>query len=215
MAPARKILFIHRDDLLARTLSEPLTGQGYVLTATGGGPQTTALADEAELILVDSSADPAALCPRLRDEGVAAPILLLAGLSTPAVAAADESLSKPVRLAQLAIRIEALLNRPMPVETLIRFGVLTLHPLARLAENADGRRIPLTEKETAILLYLHQAAPREVGREELLDEVWGYAAEASTHTVETHIYRLRRKLGDDAVLTGESGYHLAAAAAAD
>jgi DNA-binding response OmpR family regulator len=101
-----------------------------------------------------------------------------------------------------------LLNRPMPAETLIRFGTLTLHPLARLAEDEQGRHISLTEKETAILLHLHQAAPREVGREELLDEVWGYAAEASTHTVETHIYRLRRKLGEEAVLTGETGYHL-------
>jgi len=209
MASARKILFIHRDDLLARTLSDPLSGQGYTLLTASDAEAALALVPQADLLLVDSSADPAVLCPYLRDEGVATPMLLLAGLSTPAVPAVDDAMPKPVRLAQLALRIEALLNRPMPVENLILFGGLTLHPLARLIEDGLGRRISLTEKETAILTHLHQAAPREVGREELLGEVWRYAAGASTHTVETHIYRLRQKLGEGVLLTGAEGYHLA------
>jgi DNA-binding response OmpR family regulator len=208
MAAIRKILFIHQDELLARTLSEPLAGQGYGLLFAHNLDEALSLADEAELLLIDASADPVALCPRLKDEGVAAPLLLLAGLSTPEVSCVDERMAKPVRLAQLAARIEALLNRPMPVESLIRFAGLTLHPLARLVETEQGRRIPLTEKETAILTHLHQAGPEEVGREELLGQVWGYSAEASTHTVETHIYRLRRKLGEGAVMTGALGYRL-------
>lgn len=210
MAASRKILFIHRDDLLARTLADPLAGQGYLLLTATSLDEALPLADEAELLLVDSSADPAGLCPRLREEGAAAPILLLAGMSTPEVAEADERMAKPVRLAQLAAGIGALIDRPMPAESLIRFAGLTLHPVARLVEAADRRRVPLTEKETAILCRLHRAMPAEVTREELLDEVWGYAAEATTHTVETHIYRLRRKLGDGAVVTGEAGYRLGA-----
>jgi hypothetical protein len=56
------------------------------------------------------------------------------------------------------------------------------------------RRIRLTEKEAAILLYLHRAAGRAVPRQELLDEVWGYSRAVATHTLETHVYRLRRKI---------------------
>ena len=162
MAAIRKILFIHQDELLARTLSEPLAGQGYGLLFAHNLDEALDLADEAELLLIDGSADPLTLCPLLKDEGVAAPLLLLASLSTPEVACVDERMAKPIRLSQLAARIEALLNRPMPVETLIRFAGLTLHPLARLVETEQGRRIPLTEKETAILTHLHQAGPDEV-----------------------------------------------------
>lgn len=210
MAANRKILFIHQDELLARTLSEPLTAQGYGLLFAHNLDEALAQADEAELLLIDGSANPLELCPLLREEGVAVPLLLLAGLSTPEVPCVDERMAKPLRLAQLAARIEALLNRPMPVESLIRFAGLTLHPLARLVETEQGRRIPLTEKETAILTHLYQAGADEVGREELLGQVWGYSAEASTHTVETHIYRLRRKLGEGAVVTGATGYRLGA-----
>jgi DNA-binding response OmpR family regulator len=210
MAAHRIILFLHRDDLLARTLTEPLAGQGFELLPATSLEQALEQADRAELLLLDASADPASLCPQLREEGVAAPILLLAGLSTPEIMEADERIQKPVRIAQLAARIQALLERPLPPESLIRFGDLALHPIARLVETAEGRRIPLTEKETAILLHLHQAGGADVGRDELLETVWGYVADVSTHTVETHIYRLRRKLGEGSVLTGSGGYRLGA-----
>lgn len=207
MASARKILFIHNDQLLARTLSEPLRNQGYDLTLADAA-ESLALAPTADLILVDSSAAPADLCSALRDAGIMAPLLLLTGPAAFQVAEADASLVKPVRLAQLVGRMESLLNRSVSMGGTVCFAGLTLYPLVRRIEDAKGRKIALTEKETAILLHLHQAMPRAVGRDELLGKVWGYAAEVSTHTVETHIYRLRRKLGEDIVVTGEDGYHL-------
>ena len=74
---------------------------------------------------------------------------------------------------------------------------------------ALNRRIRLTEKETAVLKFLYRCAGKPVGRQTLLREVWGYASGASTHTVETHIYRLRRKIEPDPtsarILVNEDG----------
>ena len=75
-----------------------------------------------------------------------------------------------------------------------------------------GRRIHLTEKETAILRYLYRAG-ETVPRETLLQEVWGYNSGVTTHTLETHIYRLRQKIEKDAaapaiLVTEAGGYKL-------
>ena len=100
----------------------------------------------------------------------------------------------------------------------LAFGSLRLDPATRelaASGGAASRRVRLTEKEAAILAYLVHAEGRTVPREELLAEVWGYDAGVATHTLETHVYRLRRKIaaggaGADAPqLIGEaSGYRL-------
>jgi DNA-binding response OmpR family regulator len=78
----------------------------------------------------------------------------------------------------------------------------------------SGGKIRLTEKETAILKYLYRAGDRIVTRDVLLSEVWGYNSGVTTHTLETHIYRLRQKIERDPshaelLITEAGGYKLA------
>ena len=95
----------------------------------------------------------------------------------------------------------------------MRIGPYTFHPSAKLLQ-ADGRKVRLTEKETNILKFLHASAGT-VPREILLHEVWGYGPAVATHTLETHIYRLRKKIEQDPakaqiLLTEGGGYRLSA-----
>jgi DNA-binding response OmpR family regulator len=93
-------------------------------------------------------------------------------------------------------------------------GPYTFRPSAKMLVNPEAnRKIHLTEKETAILKYLYRVGDRPVPREVLLDEVWGYNAGVTTHTLETHIYRLRQKIeadpsGPRLLLTEGGGYRL-------
>ena len=82
-----------------------------------------------------------------------------------------------------------------------------------LVDKKANKKIRLTEKETAILKYLYRAEQRAVGRETLLGEVWGYNAGVTTHTLETHVYRLRQKIEKDPakaqiLITDAGGYKL-------
>lgn len=118
------------------------------------------------------------------------------------------TLPRPLRLGTLLARIAAMLERAPN----LRIGPWRLDAAARTLEDAAGRRVRLTDKEAAILAYL-SAAPGGVARETLLAEVWGYSAAVTTHTLETHIYRLRRKIERDPsaaelLVTEEGGYRL-------
>jgi len=85
---------------------------------------------------------------------------------------------------------------------------------AKLLVGGEGRKkVRLTEKETAILKYLYRAGPKVIGRDTLLGEVWGYNAGVTTHTLETHIYRLRQKIEREParaeiLVTEPGGYRL-------
>src|SRR5690606_33393064 len=78
-------------------------------------------------------------------------------------------------------------------EAVFQVGPYEFRPAQKILQ-ADGRKVRLTEKETNILKYLYRAGPAPVAREELLHEVWGYNAGVTTHTLETHVYRLRQKI---------------------
>jgi DNA-binding response OmpR family regulator len=92
-------------------------------------------------------------------------------------------------------------------------------PAARqLLDPAKNKRIRLTDKEAAILKFLYRAAGRPVARQVLLNEVWGYNSSVTTHTLETHVYRLRQKIEPEPavsklLLTEGGGYRLDPAAA--
>ena len=129
----------------------------------------------------------------------------VAGLAVPQV-----PLSKPVRLAPLLAAIEQALA--VAAASSVRFGPWRFERMARLLEDAAGDKVRLTDKEAAILDHL-LAADGVVGREELLAAVWGYSPEITTHTLETHIYRLRQKMEADPaqaslLLTEAGGYRL-------
>ncbi|MBT5494999.1 MAG: winged helix-turn-helix domain-containing protein, partial [Alphaproteobacteria bacterium] len=82
-----------------------------------------------------------------------------------------------------------------------------------LIEDASEKKVRLTEKETSILKFLYRAGDKVVGRDTLLGKVWGYNAGVTTHTLETHVYRLRQKIELDPsnaeiLVTEPGGYRL-------
>ena len=98
-------------------------------------------------------------------------------------------------------------------DAVFAIGPYTFRPSSKLLLNPKGNKVRLTEKETSILRYLYRAGQRPVSRETLLQEVWGYNSGVTTHTLETHIYRLRQKIEKDAaapaiLVTEAGGYKL-------
>jgi len=127
---------------------------------------------------------------------------------------ADDYITKPFRFAVLLARIRAQLRQHEASEDAIfAIGPYTFRPSSKLLLNPKGSKVRLTEKETSILRYLYRAGQRPVSRETLLQEVWGYNSGVTTHTLETHIYRLRQKIEKDAaapaiLVTEAGGYKL-------
>jgi DNA-binding response OmpR family regulator len=144
----------------------------------------------------------------LRAAGLTAPLLILGDSAT------QESLTKPFRFSALLARMHALrTHHAASGDAAVQIGPYTFHPSAKLLQ-ADGRKVRLTEKETNILKFLHASAGT-VPRDILLHEVWGYGPAVATHTLETHIYRLRKKIEQDParaqiLLTEDGGYRLSA-----
>jgi DNA-binding response OmpR family regulator len=152
---------------------------------------------------------------------VRAPILMLTGADTDADAilgldsGANDYITKPFRLSVLLARLRAQLRQHEQSEDAVfTIGPYTFRPSAKLLVDATGRKkIRLTEKETAILKYLFRAGDKVIGRETLLGEVWCYNAGVTTHTLETHIYRLRQKIEKEPskaeiLVTEPGGYRL-------
>ena len=196
----RRIVLVGDDSALGQALGEHLTAAGFVVTlAIPAEAASAALAADAMVIDGGDSA----LCAAIR-LAVELPIVALAAV---AVAGADAVVAKPVRLAVLVAKVEELLARRQR----FAIGPWRLDAAARTLDDG-GRRVRLTDKEAAILRWLCQAGG-VVTRERLLAEVWGYGAAITTHTLETHIYRLRRKIEPDPaaprlLLTEPGGYRL-------
>ena len=127
---------------------------------------------------------------------------------------ANDYMTKPFRLGVLLARIRAQLRQHEQSEDAVfTIGPYTFRPASKLLLDAEGKKIRLTEKETSILKYLYRAGERVVTRDVLLHEVWGYNAGVTTHTLETHIYRLRQKIEKDPgqaelLITETGGYKL-------
>ena len=133
----------------------------------------------------------------LRKNGFKAPIIMLTGHDTDSdtilglESGANDYVTKPFRFAVLLARIRAQLRQHEASEDAVfTIGPYTFRPSSKLLLNPKGNKVRLTEKETSILRYLYRAGQRPVSRETLLQEVWGYNSGVTTHTLETHIYRL-------------------------
>lgn len=161
------------------------------------------------------------LCAELRQDRVTMPVLMMSasynedeivqGLD----AGANDYLQKPLRIREVMARLRAQIRTfEHSDDVLLDVGPYIFRPAHKqLVDPARGCRIHLTEKETAILKYLYRVGHKAVSREVLLDEVWGYNAGVTTHTLETHIYRLRQKIEPDTqhnalVVTEGGGYRL-------
>jgi DNA-binding response OmpR family regulator len=161
------------------------------------------------------------LCRLMRRNGLRTPVVMLTGSDSEADtilgldAGANDYITKPFRLGVLLARLRAQLRQHEQSEDAVfTIGPYNFRPSAKLLIDAGGKKkIRLTEKETAILKYLFRAGERPTGRELLLNEVWGYNAGVTTHTLETHVYRLRQKIELDPskaeiLVTEPGGYRL-------
>jgi DNA-binding response OmpR family regulator len=175
-------------------------------------------------VLVDAplpDLDEAAFCRQVRRQGTRTPLLVLGAGNEAAVilaldAGAIDYLAKPVRANLLMARLRAHLRQYEQCEAAaIPMGRFVLHVGEKvLVDIAGNKEIRLTARETDLLKYLHRAGDRTVSQSRLLTDVWGYHASVDTHTVQTHVHRLRRKIGDDRrgaglIVTDGRGYRLA------
>jgi hypothetical protein len=133
----------------------------------------------------------------------------------PAVPVLPLRTDRPLRLGTLLRQARQMLEEPALYLGPFPLGPYEFSPQEKMLSQEGGTDIPLTDKEVDILVYLSRAAPEPVAREELLRNVWRYQTGVDTHTLETHIYRLRQKMGEDAenprlLLTDARGYRLAA-----
>jgi DNA-binding response OmpR family regulator len=216
MPDAKRILLVDGDAIPRHSLAEQLTQQGSYIVIEAGSAAEARLAPESCVCAIIDAAlpdgDGESLARELRKAGFGGFVLFLtAAAKTPP--SAGEYLVKPFRLSMLLARLSARLGRHgAGDDRAIRIGPYLFRPGAKLIIDPGERRIRLTEKETSILKYLN-ATGRAVTRETLLHEVWGYSPAITTHTLETHIYRLRRKIeqypGNPRILiTEETGYRL-------
>jgi DNA-binding response OmpR family regulator len=224
---ARKIIIVDDDDVLRESLVEQLTlyEEFSVLeapTATTGVQK--ARGDRADLVVMDvglPDMDGREAVKLLRKGGFKAPIVMLTAQDSDAdvvlglEAGANDYVTKPFRFAVLLARIRAQLRQfEQSEDATFTVGQYTFRPSAKLLVDERGQKIRLTEKETAILKYLYRAGDKVVTREILLHEVWGYNSGVTTHTLETHIYRLRQKIERrpamaELLITEGGGYRLA------
>ena len=226
MSAARKILIVDDDDDLRESLREQLAlYDEFELDAapTAGKGLEAVKSGHFDLLILDVNLpdmDGRELCKQLRKSGFKSPIIMLTGNVSDADmilgldAGANDYVSKPFKIAVLLARIRAQLRQHEQSEDAVfTIGPFTFKPAAKQLVDEKGGKIRLTEKESSILKYLYRADEKVVSRETLLHEVWGYNAGVTTHTLETHIYRLRQKIEKDpseAVLlvTVAGGYKL-------
>ncbi len=212
MTQSKHILLVESDPVLRRSLAEQLLQAGEYTVAQAGDVETARAAESGYGFLILDDALPGAedFARGLRDLDYSGLILFLTNAGGDGPAEIGESLARPFRFASLLARLQAETGRLSEAEVMI--GPYSFRPAAKLLSEGE-RRIRLTEKETDILRFLH-AAGGNVPRETLLHEVWGYNPAVTTHTLETHIYRLRKKIeanpGEAHILLTEAGgYRLA------
>lgn len=229
MPGPRPVLIVDDDEALRGTLAEQLAiDQEFQTAEAGTAAEAEAMLTAADrrfdAVLLDiglPDGDGRELCIRLRRHGLRMPVIMLTGADAEADvvrgldAGANDYIAKPFRLNELLARLRAQLRVfDNSEDAVFTIGPYVFRPSAKmLLEQARNRKIRLTEKEAAILKYLYRAGGRPVPRQILLNEVWGYNSAVTTHTLETHIYRLRQKVEPDPtaarlLLTEGGGYRL-------
>ena len=226
MAQQKTILIVDDDEDLRGALAEQIELEEFrtvqAPTATQGVAEARAVRPDLILLDVDlPDMDGREACRQMRAQGVLSPVIMLTAAAEDSdtiqglEAGADDYVTKPFRFAVLLARIRAQLRSHEQSENAVfRVGPYEFRPAQKLLVDGKQKKLRLTEKETNILKYLYRAGG-PVSREELLAEVWGYNAGVTTHTLETHIYRLRQKIEPDPasasiLVTEAGGYRLAA-----
>lgn len=227
MTGGKKILIVDDDETLRQSLSEQLRlHEEFVTVDAASGAQALEAVKHQyfDAILLDvglPDMDGRETCRLIRRAGVKAPVIMLTAADSDADtilgldAGANDYVTKPFRLGVLLARVRAQLRQHEQSEDAVfTIGPYEFRPAAKMLNlSGSNKRIRLTEKETAILKFLYRAGDKAVGRDILLNEVWGYNAGVTTHTLETHVYRLRQKIETDPakaqiLVTEPGGYRL-------
>lgn len=227
MRAGRKILIVDDDTALRKSLAEQLElNDEFLAVECDSGAQALQAVEQHrfDAILLDiglPDMDGREVCRALRRKEIHVPIMMLTASDTDADtviglnSGADDYVTKPFRLSVLLARLRAHLRQSEHSDDAIfTIGPYSFRPSAKLLTDPSSRKkVRLTEKETAILKYLYRAGDQVIGRETLLGEVWGYNAGVTTHTLETHVYRLRQKIernptSAEILVTEPGGYRL-------
>jgi DNA-binding response OmpR family regulator len=207
MSNASRLLVVEDDRDLRDTLVEQLGvhDEFQVATAEAAMPALAQVKeDRIDLAIMDvglPDMDGRDAVKLMRQNGFRSPIIMLTaqGSDSDTVrgleSGANDYVIKPFKFAVLLARIRAQLRQYEASEDAVfQIGRYTFRPGAKLLVAEKGSKLKLTEKETAILRFLYRAGAAVVSRDTLLTEVWGYNSNVTTHTLETHIYRLRQKI---------------------
>ncbi|MGU3361436.1 response regulator transcription factor [Methylobacterium sp. M6A4_1b] len=222
MPNTHRLLICDDDASLRETLMEQLDlyDEFTVLTALDGQSALTRVTeDRIDLAVMDvglPDMDGREAVRAMRRSGYRGPVIMLTAQDSEddtvegLEAGANDYVTKPFKFAVLLARIRAhLRSHEASEDAVFQIGPYTFRPGAKLLVGERGSKLKLTEKETAILRFLYRAGREVVGRDTLLAEVWGYNAQVTTHTLETHIYRLRQKIEPNpalaAILVTEGG----------
>jgi len=226
MAQVRKVLIADDDNELRAALAEQLALHEEFAASqadTAAKALASMRAEQPDLIIMDvglPDMDGREAVRIMRKDGFKNPIIMLTGHITDNDAVlglesgANDYVNKPFRFAVLLARIRAQLRQhESSDDAVFQIGQYTFRPSSKHLINDKGAKLRLTEKETAILRFLYRAGQQVVTRDILLREVWGYNAGVTTHTLETHIYRLRQKIERDPahaqlLVTDAGGYKL-------
>lgn len=223
---ARNILLIDDDNDLRETLAEQLAPFDEFLVHTGASALEAIdiiNGSQIDILVMDvglPDMDGREAVKQLRKSGFKAPVIMLTGHDTDSdmilglEAGANDYVAKPFRFAVLLARIRAQLRQHEQSEDAVfTVGPYQFKPSQKILTAEDGRKIRLTEKEAAIIRFLYRAEKNVVTRDVLLEEVWGYNSGVTTHTLETHVYRLRQKIERDPsnaeiLVTENGGYKI-------
>ncbi|NQU70068.1 MAG: response regulator transcription factor [Rhodospirillales bacterium] len=222
-----KILLVEDDEALSKALCEQLQLHEEFETVavnTGADGLAAAKSQPFDLLILDvglPDMDGRNVCKLMRRAGVNAPIIMLTGADSEADtilgldSGANDYITKPFRIGVLLARIRAQMRQHERSEdATFQIGPYSFRPSNKMLVQPDSdRKIRLTEKETAILKFMFRSGDRVVSRDVLLNEVWGYNSGVTTHTLETHVYRLRQKIEQDPsnaelLVTEPGGYRL-------
>lgn len=226
MSNIHRLLLVDDDDDLRFTLAEQFALHDEFLVTqadSAAGAMNHVKAERTDLAIMDvglPDMDGREAVKQMRRNGFRAPIIMLTGHAGDAdtilglEAGANDYVPKPFKFAVLLARVRAQLRQHEASEDAIfTVGPYSFAPSSKLLTSPRGSKVKLTEKETAILRFLYRAGQKVVPRETLLQEVWGYNAQVTTHTLETHIYRLRQKIEQEPstatiLVTEPGGYKL-------
>jgi DNA-binding response OmpR family regulator len=228
MTATQKILLVEGNAALRQSLCEQMElfrEFSTIEAESGSQGLAQARSGQFDIILLDvglPDMDGREVCRLMRQFGIKVPIIMLTAADTDGDnilgldVGANDYVSKPVRIGVLLARLRAQLRQHEQSEgAVFTVGPYTFHPSAKMLQNEEENiKIRLTEKETAILKFLYRAGNKPTGRDILLNEVWSYNSDVTTHTLETHIYRLRQKIEENPseariLVTEQGGYRLA------